>query len=70
MSAGNIYGVSGKAVYWFPQDKKYDGLMLKKSEIENQGGVVLDETVPVGFIAKSRPESFWCKHCKVCITKL
>lgn len=70
MTAGNLYSVSGRAVYWFPQGKEYNGVVLSKSKIENQGGIVLDETTSVGFIAKNRPDSFWCKNCKVCITKL
>lgn len=70
MTAGNLYSVGGRAVYWFPQGKEYNGVVLSKSKIENQGGIVLDETTSVGFIAKNRPDSFWCKKCKVCITKL
>lgn len=35
MTAGNLYSVGGRSVYWFPQGKEYNGVVLSKSKIEN-----------------------------------
>lgn len=69
MQLGRLQGAGGHAVFWFPDNTDYEQWTLTKNRIEAHGGVVLDDVTKIGFIAKARPESYWCSNCNICITK-
>ena len=70
MKMGTLRSSGDSAVYWFPEDRDIDFMVLTKKNIESRGGVILDERYPVGFIAKKRPACGYCRTCEVMITKL
>lgn len=72
MICGKLYSASEKGVYWLPSDTSIadmKGWILQKKKIHSIGGIVLDDLYSVGFIAKNRPDSFYCKTCNIFLTK-
>lgn len=69
MKLGRLRGAGGHAVFWLPDNIIYEQWALTKNRIEAHGGVVLDDVTKIGFVAKARPESYWCNNCDICITK-
>lgn len=69
MLLGNLYAPSGRAVFWLPSGTELDGWILTHKWIEDKKGFVLGDASKVGFIAKKRPESYYCPDCKIVISK-
>ena len=72
MVRGKLYGPADKGLYWLPDStgrSELKGLWLQAKSIHAAGGVVLDDLLLVGFIAKDRPDSFYCKTCHIFLTK-
>ena len=69
MKLGRLHSVSEHAVFWLPDHTEYKEWILTKERIEEHGGVVLDNVSKIGFLAKAKPESYWCENCNICITK-
>lgn len=72
MVRGKLYSPADKGLYWLPDStgrSELKGLWLQEKSIQAAGGVVLDELLPVGFIAKGKPDSFYCKTCHIFLTK-
>ena len=72
MVCGKLYGASERGVYWLPDSTSIEemkGFILQKKKVDAVGGIVLDDLYPVGFIAKNRPDSFYCKTCNIFLTK-
>lgn len=70
---GRLYSPAGQGVYWLPDSTEPSeipaGLYLHRKNIEASGGIVLDEVSPVGFLAKDRPQSLYCRACRLFLTK-
>jgi len=70
MEHGKIYGEGGHGVYWMPiKHNECDFYFLNKRAVEKADGIVLDKLSKIGFFAKSRPISHYCKPCDLFITK-
>ncbi len=69
MILGNLRAPSDHAVYWLPTGANLERLVVTKSEIEKKGGYVLDHIPKIGFVAKKRPDSYYCQECQIFITK-
>ena len=69
MILGELYGEADKAVYWLPKSADRKIFLLNRKNVENRGGVVLDQTT-VGFIASERPGTYRCENCNVLVMKL
>jgi len=70
MIVGTIYGVEDRAVYWLPDPGRRDYHLLTRKNIEKRGGMILDDVSRFGFFAKARPDSHYCKTCRIFLTKL
>ncbi len=71
MTHGKLYAADGHGIYWLPTHTDLYSIkgILQKKKIIAVGGVVLDQLYPIGFFAKDRPDSFYCKACNVFVTK-
>ena len=69
MKLGRLHGEGGHAVLWLPDKTEYKQWLLTEKRVEEYGGVVLDTVSKIGFFAKTKPESYWCSSCNLCITK-
>lgn len=74
MRFGGLNSKSAFAVYWVPKSPYGDYtqptiLPFIKRDVESRGGVVLGET-NMFFEKKTEPVTWYCKSCKVLITKL
>ena len=70
MVLGALYSGADRAVYWLPAYAERDFSFLGQKQIEKRDGVILDQITKVGFLAKERPSSYYCKTCKVILTQV
>ena len=71
MKLGRLYGVSGCAVFWLPENTDTtDWWVLSQKKIEESDGVMVDAARKVGMLAKEKPESYFCRDCGIFLTKL
>lgn len=69
MILGNLYAPAGRAIFWLPFDTELDGWILTHKWIEEKKGFVLGDASNIGFLSKSKPESYYCPDCEIVITK-
>lgn len=69
MARGELRPPSGAAVFWMPEApaKRTTG-MFTPQRVADCGGIVLGEAVSLGFLAKTRPRTYYCKACKMFFT--
>ena len=69
MVLGALYSEGDRAVYWLPKSADRKFFLLNRKNVEDRGGVILDQTA-MGFIATERPGTYRCEACCVLVTKL
>ena len=69
MKLGRIYGEGEHAVFWLPEQAEYTRWILTQNRILECGGRMLDTVSKVGFFYMAKPESYWCEHCRIFITR-
>lgn len=72
MVCGKLYSPSERGIFWVPNGfdiQSIKGWRLKKKNINDVGGIFLDDVASISFIAKDRPNSFYCKSCNLFLTK-
>ena len=71
MELGYIYGVSGRAVFWLPEEADIVELVsISIKRVKKFGGFVLDKVTKHAFIPKQKPDSYYCEACHALITML
>ena len=69
MVFGELFGEADKAVHWLPKSADRKFFVLNRKNVENRGGIVLDQTA-IGFVVTGRPATYRCEACNVLVTKL
>lgn len=71
MARGRLCSPEERGIYWLPDTVEIGdlgGWVLTEGKIQAAGGVVLDRLRRVGFFAKDRPDSYYCKDCGAFLT--
>lgn len=69
MEYGHIFAPDGYMTYWLKDQLPLTKWIVRKSVIEEVGGVVLGMASKIFFLAKKRADSYHCRKCQVIITK-
>ena len=70
MIVGTLFSVADHGIYRLPNHSERDFKMLNRKNVESRNGIFLDKLTKIGFIARKRPDSYYCSSCKIFITKL
>ena len=70
MISGYLYAPRSSAVYWLPEGITLLRGIVSSNNVEESGGVVLGSATRIGFFARKRAKSYYCKLCKILITSV